>query len=112
MRKNFIPRNDGFVCEACGRNVPPAPGTFRNHCPACLTSKHVDDTLPGDRRSTCFGSMPTIAYEGTDSNRLDLIQQCNICGQVRRNRTAPDDNKQLLFTDLSPEASPGRELGV
>ncbi|MFH1354187.1 MAG: RNHCP domain-containing protein [bacterium] len=97
MRKNFIPRNDAFVCERCGKKVVPASGTFRNHCPFCLTSKHVDKYLPGDRLSICGGLMPVIRYEGTDPDKLELIQQCKKCGRVRRNRTAPDDNKQLLF---------------
>lgn len=97
MRKNFIPRNDGFICEACGHEIPPARGTFRNHCPHCLTSKHVDQNLPGDRVAACHGLMPTIRYEGTDPDKLDLIQRCNRCGKEHRNRTAPDDNIRQLF---------------
>ena len=97
MRKNFIPRNDGFICDKCGTNVPPAPRTFRNHCPFCLTSKHVDNTTPGDRASTCQGLMPAIAYEGTDPDQLDLIHRCQLCGQKKRNRTAPDDDKNKIW---------------
>lgn len=97
MRKNFIPRNDGFTCEACDATVPPAQGTFRNHCPACLTSKHVDGAIPGDRANVCHGLMPTVSYTGTDPEKLDLIQQCDICQQQSLNRTAPDDNVSQLF---------------
>jgi hypothetical protein len=97
MRKNFIPRNDGFSCEQCGADVPPAQGTFRNHCPHCLTSKHVDDALPGDRAAACGGLMPTVGYEGTDPDKLDLIQECEACGKRHRNRLAPDDTKEKLF---------------
>lgn len=100
VRKNFIPINDSFTCEACGCEVPPARGTFRNHCPACLTSKHVDSVLPGDRAETCGGLMPTVAYEGTDPDKLDLIQICQRCGTRRRNRTAPDDTLETLWQTI------------
>ena len=97
-RKNFIARNDAFTCERCGAQVPPAAGTSRNHCPRCLTSKHVDDTVPGDRAAACQGLMPTVAYEGTDPGNLDLIQVCQVCGKRRRNKIARDDNKEKLYT--------------
>ncbi|MEK7557331.1 MAG: RNHCP domain-containing protein [Patescibacteria group bacterium] len=76
QRKNFIPINEGFTCESCHAQVGPAKGTFRNHCPQCLTSKHVDDALPGDRASTCGGCMKLVRIEGTDPDNLDLIHQC------------------------------------
>jgi len=41
--------------------------------------------------------MPTVNYEGTDPDNLDLIQQCRTCGKSGRNRTAPDDTIQQLF---------------
>jgi predicted RNA-binding Zn-ribbon protein involved in translation (DUF1610 family) len=93
----MIPRNDGFTCEACGFVVPPAQGTFRNHCPNCLTAKHVDDATPGDRTSTCHGLMPVISIEGTDPDKLDLVQRCQKCGKIMRNKTARDDNKEAIF---------------
>lgn len=102
-RQNFIPKNEGFICEACGQNVPPAKGTFRNHCPNCLTAKHVDKDTPGDRASTCTGLMPTIRIEGTDPDNLDLMQQCQACGHIQRNRTAADDNKETIFSLLKKQ---------
>ena len=99
MRKNFIPRNDGFTCEACDATVLAAPSTFRNHCPVCLTSKHVDDIIPGDRASACHGLMSTTSYIGTDPEKLDLIQKCDTCQKQSKNRTAPDDNVSQLFND-------------
>src|SRR3989338_1531096 len=96
-RKNFIPRNDGFRCDSCSVDVPPAKGTFRNHCPHCLTSKHVDKNTPGDRQSTCLGLMPAVAAEGTDPDTLDLTHVCQICGKHIRNRLAPDDDKSVIF---------------
>jgi len=97
MRKNFIARNDPFTCEQCGQNIPPAKTTSRNHCPYCLTGKHVDDQTPGDRASKCHGLMPTISYEGTDPDKLDLIQQCQTCRKQHRNKIAPDDRKTSLW---------------
>lgn len=96
-RKNFIARNDGFTCEACGAEVSPAKGTFRNHCPHCLTSKHVDN-IPGDRLNSCSGLMKAIGIEGTDPDNLDLIQECAYCGYSGRNRCAPDDNLDAMLS--------------
>lgn len=98
VRRNFIPRNDGFICDACGKNVPPASGTFRNHCPFCLTSKHVDDTVPGDRDASCHGLMRPIAAEGTDPDFIDIIHRCEKCEKTIRNRRASDDNTEKLFS--------------
>ncbi|MEX1997435.1 MAG: RNHCP domain-containing protein [Candidatus Andersenbacteria bacterium] len=97
VRKNFIPRNEGFVCAHCGTQVPPAHGTFRNHCPLCLTSRHVDDTIPGDRAAICHGLMSTISIEGSDPDTVTLVQQCVVCGMRRRNRRAPDDDRIAIF---------------
>jgi len=93
----FIPRNEGFECEQCHSTVLLAKGTFRNHCPTCLTSKHVDDAIPGDRLATCQGLMPAIKVEGTDPDALDIIHACSLCQKTIRNRMASDDNKEKLF---------------
>ncbi|PIT98144.1 MAG: RNHCP domain protein [Candidatus Andersenbacteria bacterium CG10_big_fil_rev_8_21_14_0_10_54_11] len=96
-RKNFIARNDAFTCEHCRTHVSAARGTSRNHCPACLTSKHVDSSIPGDRSANCRGLMPAIRYEGTDPGKLDLVHQCQRCGKISRNRTAPDEKVSQLY---------------
>lgn len=93
----MIPRNDPFTCDACRAAVPPAGGTFRNHCPQCLTSKHVDEQLPGDRASRCRGLMPPLTIEGTYPDQLDVIQQCEKCSKVMRNKVARDDNREKVF---------------
>lgn len=64
-------------------------------------SQHVD-IIPGDRANSCRGLMPTIALEGADPNRLDLVQQCLSCGHIQRNRQAPDDDKEKIFLLLTP----------
>lgn len=36
--------NQGFICQNCGESVLPLEnGSFRNHCPQCLFSVHLDD---------------------------------------------------------------------
>ena len=49
--KRFIGQgaNQSFTCANCGAAVSPlAGGGYRNHCPVCLHSLHVD-VNPGDR---------------------------------------------------------------
>lgn len=102
----FIPKNEGFICDICQTDVPSASGTFRNHCPNCLISKHVDDATPGDRAATCGGLMPAMAAEGSDPDNLNLVHRCQKCGKTMRNRTASDDNKETIFhlmRNLTPD---------
>ena len=42
--------NETFVCLECGKSVPTAEKTCRNHCPFCFASQHVDGDIPGDRK--------------------------------------------------------------
>lgn len=95
QRKNFIGRtNDGFVCERCGLNVSPlAGGGFRNHCPRCLWSKHVD-RVPGDRGSGCHGLMEPLRIEADASRTWVIVHRCVRCGMTQRNRVALDDPRQ------------------
>ena len=52
--------NTGFICQNCGKEVLPlTDGSYRNHCPFCLYSLHVD-IIPGDRASDCGGIMKPI----------------------------------------------------
>lgn len=94
-RKNFIGRtNEGFVCDHCRLSVLPlARGGFRNHCPRCLWSKHVD-CLPGDRESSCGGLMEPIRVECDVKRGWMIVHQCVRCNMVRRNRAALDDPRQ------------------
>lgn len=59
MRKD---ENTTFVCKNCSTPVAPLTnGSYRNHCPQCLYSLHVD-IRPGDRQNTCHGLMRPIDY--------------------------------------------------
>lgn len=92
--------NGGFTCEHCGATVPPVTnGSYRNHCPFCLCSKHVDEA-PGDRRSDCRGLMLPIGLTYNGRKGHQIVHQCQVCGAVRRNRVVasglvPDDLDRL-----------------
>ena len=90
---------DAFNCRHCGRPVPPqAYGSHhRNHCPHCLWSLHVDETV-GDRRCACRGKMEPIAVWVRDDGEWALIHRCTACGTLRSNRTAADDNPWAMMS--------------
>lgn len=95
----FIARQEPFVCEHCGKAVEPlAQGSYRNHCPYCLWSKHVDAEGPGDRASACGGLMEPVALDQDGKKGWVLLHQCVKCGKEIRNKTAPDDE----ITSLVP----------
>jgi hypothetical protein len=88
-----------FVCGHCGRTVPPSllGSHYRNHCPACLRSLHLD-IRTGDRRSGCRGVMDPIGIWVKDKREWALLHRCRKCGFIRANRIAGDDNEVLLLT--------------
>lgn len=93
--------NVGFVCAHCGKDVLPLTnGSYRNHCPFCLYSKHVD-LEPGDRQSDCGGLMRPIGVRHKGGKGLQLIHRCLSCGFERANRVSqetaqPDDIEVLM----------------
>ncbi len=103
----FSKINDAFVCENCGKDVPIAEKTCRNHCPYCLYSKHVD-IFPGDRANTCRGSLQPIGYELHSKKGLMIQFRCRSCGEVTRNIALTDDKYQSdnydLILSLTPRA--------
>ncbi len=92
--------NTGFVCAHCGQVVGPLTnGSYRNHCPSCLWSRHVD-CKPGDRAADCDGLMEPIELRRTGKG-WQVVHQCCRCAVVRANRVAertaqPDDIKALI----------------
>lgn len=82
--------NTGFDCEYCGEKVYPlSNGSYRNHCPTCLYSKHVDNT-PGDRKSTCGALMLPIDLIYTGNKGYQIVHQCSACKKVQKNKIAED----------------------
>lgn len=86
-----------FNCVFCAKPVNQiAPGTKnRNHCPYCLCSMHVDNTI-GDRSSSCNGVMKAIGKVFKPDGEEVLIHKCVKCGIVRKNRIAGDDSWELV----------------
>lgn len=83
--------NQGFSCVHCGAEVPPlSNGSYRNHCPHCLHSLHVD-VNPGDRASDCGGLLVPEAVEHNSKKGWVIVHRCRRCGAERRNRAALDD---------------------
>ena len=88
-----------FRCGHCGVAVSlDAPGTtHRNHCPACLWSRHLDRNAPGDREARCAAGMEPIAVTVRGEGRWVLVHRCLDCGRLRLNKTAADDNQLRLM---------------
>lgn len=82
----------------CRLDVPTdAPGTqHRNHCPACLWSRHVDER-PGDRAADCGSGMEPIAIAVRGKGEWVIIHRCTGCGELDANRSAGDDSPLLLL---------------
>lgn len=96
---------------ACGIEVPPRASGCRNHCPACLVSRHVD-VFPGDRANECGGLMDAIDYELDRKKGIVLIHLCRRCRARVRNMAAhedaamADDYARILALKARPPSSP------
>ncbi len=85
----FIKKEEDFICNVCGTKVE---GTgYTNHCPNCLFSLHVDEVVPGDRKSSCKGPMEPIKAEIEDGE-YTLTHKCQKCKKVIKNKTSKEDN--------------------
>jgi DNA-directed RNA polymerase subunit RPC12/RpoP len=89
----FTKINETFECSACGKSVPLASSTCRDHCPFCLVSKHVDD-LPGDRASSCLGSLIPTGYERHKKKGFMILYRCQKCSLVKKNKFLEQDSIQ------------------
>ncbi|PIZ71854.1 hypothetical protein COY07_04225 [Candidatus Peregrinibacteria bacterium CG_4_10_14_0_2_um_filter_43_11] len=89
--------NEGFTCEKCKKKVGSHKGgSCRNHCPFCLFSLHIDLNAPGDRLNECEGLMAPIGIEINKKKGVRLEHLCQKCGAKAFNRSAPDDNWDLI----------------
>ena len=92
--------NGGFRCVVCDADVRPLTnGSYRNHCPQCLSSLHVD-VEPGDRQSSCGGVMDAVALRRVPKG-LQIVHRCRRCGRMSPNKVAdrgdqPDDVDALI----------------
>ena len=82
--------NTGFVCRHCGREVLPLTGgSYRNHCPFCLYSLHVD-IITGDRASECGGLMEPVGIIHNSGKGWQIVHRCQKCGFERCNMVSED----------------------
>ncbi len=96
----FIARQEAFTCGHCDAQVDPLPrGSYRNHCPRCLWSKHVDADGPGDRESTCLALMRPISLDYDGKKGWLIVHECVRCGKRIPNKAAPDDDLSTISTN-------------
>jgi hypothetical protein len=88
----FTVINESFQCEYCVTWVQPLKTGCRNHCPFCLSSKHVD-RFPGDRSESCHGQLKAYGY-ATSKKGIMLYFRCVKCGFQGRNKATLDDPSQ------------------
>ena len=119
----FSNKRKGFPCSHCHQfvSVDSFIGTqFRNHCPFCLWSRHVDFRKSGNRQSQCQGEMKpiglTFKHEGYDNygklkqGELMIVHQCLACGSFSINRIAADDDPEVILKLFSESCNITDEL--
>ncbi len=102
-----------FVCLHCRSFVSVDAALSgvrnRNHCPYCLSSRHLDQFEAGDRLSACKARMKPVGltfkrivkkYTGHEQGELMLVHLCEDCGKVSINRIAADDDDQMILAVL------------
>lgn len=93
MSDKFQKKTEDFVCENCGTEVK---GTgYTNHCPKCLTSRHVD-VNPGDRKNSCRGLMDPVGVE-LKKGEYVILHKCRKCGEMKKNKASDDDEFDVIL---------------
>ncbi|MBM3191207.1 MAG: RNHCP domain-containing protein, partial [Chlamydiae bacterium] len=74
---------------------------YRNHCPFCLSSLHVDETKPGDRKSHCLGIMEAKQVRWHTKKGWQIVHQCKKCGVMKANKIVdhgiqPDNINKMI----------------
>lgn len=118
------PRNTfgDFVCMVCHNHVSAevviSGVNNRNHCPYCLSSRHLDLSEAGDRLSACKSSMRPIAltlkktakrYSNAGQGELMLVHLCDECGKLSINRIAADDDLTAILEVLGRSGWLGKD---
>lgn len=84
--------NQDFICIVCQKQVTRLQcGSYRNHCPFCLSSLHVDRDLPGDRKSTCHGVMEASGVRFHTKKGWQIVHKCKKCHAEKVNKIVEDD---------------------
>ena len=93
----FYTKNDGFSCEYCGEQNPPAEKTCRNHCRKCLHSKHVDND-PGDRQNSCHGKMiPVAVFSGNKKRILSFFIFVNDVEKSEKKKKKIEPHQMMIL---------------
>ncbi len=87
--------NERFDCINCWKSINLADKTCRNHCNLCFVSLHVDDKLPGDRKSDCVWKMYPLQYKIWNWE-IKILFKCINCAKFHRNKVAIDDDMSIL----------------
>ncbi len=90
----FRRRREDFDCESCGSHVKGSG--YTDHCPNCLTSKHVDNN-PGDRASDCKALMKPVSVH-YESSGFTIHYVCSGCGMAKNMGAAANDNNEALHS--------------
>lgn len=100
-----------FICKNCHKKVSLKTfGTkYRNHCPYCLWSCHMDIKI-GDRKSACQGLMKPLGLTTKKDGELKIIHKCTICDKVFTNRIAGDDKNQAIINLLKESKKHQKEI--
>jgi DNA-directed RNA polymerase subunit RPC12/RpoP len=98
-----------FVCVHCHNFVSTQAALAgvhnRNHCPYCLSSRHLDLYTAGDRLAACKARMKPIGltlkrqnkkYARFEQGELMLVHRCEDCGKIAINRIAADDDNEAI----------------
>ena len=89
----FTMINESFICEHCWKQAEKHPEwSARNHCPFCLSSKHMDETLPWDRKSDCHWIMLPIDIDYKKNKGNMIKHKCEKCWKAILNKIAHDDH--------------------
>ncbi len=92
-QKTFQKVVENFTCDRCHQTV--VGDGYRNHCPNCLQSKHVDIN-PGDRAAGCEGAMLVVDIV-LEHGTYILTHQCVKCNYQKRNKAHEEDSTDALI---------------
>jgi len=99
--KKFQRNIEDFECVECKTLV--IGDGYRNHCPKCLVSVHVDKN-PGDRAEKCKGVMDIIDIS-LKHGELVIMHKCRKCGHQKPNKAHPEDSMDKLVEVMKLKAS-------
>lgn len=88
--------DEEFICDVCRKEVKKLEYSARDHCPYCLSSKHVDIN-PGDRLCDCHGILKPIGIEKGKKDTYKIVYQCLKCNMIKKNVMAKDDNYDKIL---------------